>query len=67
MENIHRSNDNETDTEKLEVGKGDALVSADHQVPFIETLDAETRAQVDEVLELSKALVRDLKAALYLQ
>jgi hypothetical protein len=67
MKNIDRSADDETDSEDLEVGKADAVIGADDQVRFIDTLDAETRAQVDEVLELSRALVRDLKAALYRQ
>lgn len=64
MRNIDRSTDNETDRENLEVGKGDAFVAADEQVPFAETLDAETRAELDEVLERSTMLVRDLIAAL---
>jgi hypothetical protein len=63
MENIDRSTDSETDTENLEVDKGDALVSADNQVPFIETLDAETRALLDEVLERSVMLARDVIVA----
>jgi len=71
MKNIDRSTDDETDdetdSEDLEVGKADAVIAANDQVRFIDTLDAETRAQVDEVLELSRALVRDLKAALYRQ
>ena len=67
MRNIDRSTDNETDRENLEVGKGDAFVTADNRVPFAETLDAETRAELDEVLERSTMLVRDLIAALYRQ
>jgi hypothetical protein len=65
MQNIDRSTADETGTEDFEVGKGDALVGADDQVPFIETLDAETRAAVDEVLERSIMLARDLMVALY--
>ena len=61
--------DNETDREQLEdSGARDAGVEregpGDDRVPFYETLDAETRAQVDEVLELSKALARGVVAAL---
>jgi len=51
------------------VGMGDARVepkaSADEQVPFVETLDAQTRAELDEVLERSTLLVRNIMAALY--
>ncbi|HMF86952.1 MAG TPA: hypothetical protein VK575_02655 [Gemmatimonadaceae bacterium] len=65
MKNIDRSTDDETDSEDLEVGKGDAVIGADDQVRFIDTLDAETRAQVDEVLELSVKLAHDLMVALY--
>jgi hypothetical protein len=65
MGNIDRSTDDETDTEDLEVGKRDPVVGGDDQVPFIETLDAETRAQVDVVLERSIMLARDLMVALY--
>ena len=65
MRNIDRSTDNETDRENLEFGRRDTLVPEDDQVPFVETLDAETRAQLDEILERSTMLVRDLIAALY--
>jgi hypothetical protein len=65
MKNIDRSTDDETDSEDLEVGKADAVIGADDQVRFIDTLDAETRAQVDEVLELSVKLAHDLMVALY--
>jgi hypothetical protein len=65
MNNIDRSTDDETDSEDLEVGKADAVIGADDQVRFIDTLDAETRAQVDEVLELSVKLAHDLMVALY--
>ena len=65
MSNIDQSTDNESDQENLEVGKGDAVIGRDDQVRFIDTLDAETRAQVDEVLELSVKLAHDLMVALY--
>lgn len=65
MPNIEQSTDNETARENLEVGKGDAVVPASDQVRFIDTLDAETRAQVDEVLELSVKLAHDFMVALY--
>jgi len=65
MKNIDRSTDDETDSEDLEAGKADAVIGADDQVRFIDTLDAETRAQVDEVLELSVKLAHDLMVALY--
>jgi len=37
----------------------------DDKVPFIENLDVQTRAELDEVLERSTMLVRSLIAALY--
>jgi hypothetical protein len=37
----------------------------DDKVPFIENLDVQTRAELDEVLERSIVLVRDVIAALY--
>ena len=37
----------------------------DDEVPFIENLDVQTRAEIDEVLERSTMLVRSLIAALY--
>ena len=37
----------------------------DDKVPFIENLDVQTRAELDEVLERSNMLVRSLIAALY--
>ena len=37
----------------------------DDKVPFIENLDVQTRAELDEVLERSVMLVRDVIAALY--
>jgi len=37
----------------------------DDQVPFVENLDVQTRAELDEVLERSIVLVRDIVAALY--
>lgn len=38
--------------------------SVDDGVPFIETLDAQTRAELDEVLERSTMLARNVIAAL---
>jgi hypothetical protein len=69
MRNKNRPTKNETDKEQLEdLGASNAGVEreepGDDRVPFYETLDAETRAQVDEVLELSKALARNVVAAL---
>ena len=37
----------------------------DDKVPFIENLDIQTRAELDEVLERSTMLVRNLIAVLY--
>jgi hypothetical protein len=37
----------------------------DDEVPFIENLDVQTRAELDEVLERSVVLVRSLIATLY--
>ena len=37
----------------------------DDKVPFIENLDVQTRAELDEVLERSVMLVRNVIAALY--
>jgi hypothetical protein len=69
MRNKKRPTRNETDKEQLEdLGASDAGIEREEPgtdgVPFYETLDAETRAQVDEVLELSKALARNVVAAL---
>jgi len=69
MRNKNRPTKNQTDKEQLEdLGASDAGVEREEPgaegVPFYETLDAETRAQVDEVLELSKALARNVVAAL---
>jgi hypothetical protein len=70
MRNDDRSTDNETDGERLEdLGARSASVepkeALDDQVPFIETLDPQTRAELDEVLERSIMLTRDVIAALY--
>lgn len=72
MRNDDRTTDNQADGEGLEdLESIDALLGAssekpvDDKVPFIETLDAETRAQVDEVLEASTMLARNVIAALY--
>ena len=69
MRNKNRPTKNETDKEQLgALSANDAGAEreepGDDRVPFYETLDAETRAQVDEVLELSKALARNVVAAL---
>jgi hypothetical protein len=69
MRNRKRPPGNETDKEQLEdLGVSDGGIEREEpgakRVPFYETLDAETRAQVDEVLELSKALARNVVAAL---
>ena len=62
MRNDDETTDNETDKEQLDdLGTSDA---DDKPGSFYETLDAETRAQVDEVLEMSKALARNLVDAL---
>jgi len=39
--------------------------AVDDEVPFIENLDVQTRAELDEVLERSVVLVRSLMATLY--
>ena len=39
--------------------------AVDDEVPFIENLDVQTRAELDEVLERSTMLVRSVIAALY--
>jgi hypothetical protein len=72
MRNDDRATDNQADGEALEDLKSiDALLgvsseeSVDDKVPFIETLDAETRAQFDELLEASTMLARNVIAALY--
>ena len=41
--------------------------AVDDEVPFIENLDVQTRAELDEVLERSVVLVRSVIAALYRQ
>jgi hypothetical protein len=69
MRNRKRPTRNETDKEQL-AGPGASPAGIEREepgakgVPFYETLDPETRAQVDEVLELSKALARNVVAAL---
>jgi hypothetical protein len=67
MQNDDRSTDNKTDRERIEdLGARDERKEAtDDQVPFIEKLDAQTRAELDEVLERSTMLVRGVIAALY--
>ena len=62
MPNNDRSTNNETDSEGPEAAE--QKDSVDRDVPFIETLDPETRAQVDEVLERSLILARDVITAL---
>jgi hypothetical protein len=69
MRNNNRPTNNETARERLEdLGAPEAGVEqekpAGDQVRFIDTLDAETRAQLDEVLEMSKTLARNVVAAL---
>ena len=39
--------------------------TVDDEVPFVENLDVQTLAELDEVLERSTMLVRDVIAALY--
>lgn len=63
MLNNDRSNDSETDREQPEDPERKEAVEGG--VPFIETLDAQTRAELDEVLERSVMLARDVIAALY--
>jgi hypothetical protein len=58
MRNDERPTDNETYREPDQE-------PVDQEVPFIETLDAETRAQIDELLERSTMLARDVIAAVY--
>jgi hypothetical protein len=67
MRNDDRSTDDKTDGERLEDlgGHDERKEAIDDQVPFIETLDAQTRAEVDEVLERSIVLARSVIAALY--
>jgi len=70
MRNNDRATNNKTDREALEnLGTGDAGVERkepiDDEIPFIENLDVQTRAELDEVLELSTMLVRNVIAALY--
>ena len=66
MRNKNRPTNNETNKKQLEDpgASVEREEPGDNRVPFYETLDAETRAQVDEVLELSKALARNVVAAL---
>ena len=69
MRNSDGSTNNETDRERLEdLGENDAGAEreepVDDKVPFIDTLDAETRAEIDKVLELSTALAQNVIAAL---
>jgi hypothetical protein len=58
MRNDERPTDNETDREPDQE-------PVDEEVPFIETLDAETRAQIDKLFERSTMLARDVIAAVY--
>jgi len=72
MRNDDRATDNQADGEALEdLAPSDALLESeepvDDKVPFIETLDAETRAQFDELLERSNMLAKSVIAALYRQ
>ena len=68
MRNHNRPTDDKPDRQRLEdlVGAGvEREEPVDDKVPFIETLDAQTRAELDEVLERSTMLVRSVIAALY--
>lgn len=70
MRNDDRTTHNQADGEALEdLEPSDALLESEEpvegKVPFIETLDAETRAQFDELLEASKVLAKNVIAALY--
>ena len=72
MRNDDRATDNQADGGALEdLQPSDALLESeepvDDKVPFIETLDAETRAQFDELLERSNMLAKSVIAALYRQ
>jgi hypothetical protein len=77
MRNDHKPTDIQIDGEALEnLGASDVESagftgvdvereeSVDDGVPFIETLDAQTRAELDEVLERSTMLARNVIAAL---
>jgi hypothetical protein len=66
MRNDDRTTDNQADGEALEDlgGHDERKEASDEQVPFIETLDAQTRAELDEVLERSLVLARSVIAAL---
>lgn len=66
MPNHDRPANDETDRARLEVvGAGvESEEPVEDKVLFIDTLDAETRAQLDEVLERSTMLARSVIAAL---
>ncbi|HMG70781.1 MAG TPA: hypothetical protein VK544_06670 [Gemmatimonadaceae bacterium] len=68
MRNNDGSTDKETDRERHEdLGETDAGVEREEPVDkrtFYEKCDAETRAEIDKVLELSTALARNVRAAL---
>jgi hypothetical protein len=67
MRNDDRPTKDETDRERLEdVGAGvEPKKPVDPEVSFADTLDAQTRAELDEVLERSTILARSVIAALY--
>ena len=67
MRNDDRPTDDETHGERLEdLGSGvEREEAVDDEVPFVENLDVQTLAELDEVLERSTMLVRNVIAALY--
>jgi hypothetical protein len=78
MRNNDRATDDQTDGKTVEnLGASDVDSAGfagagvereepiDDGVPFIETLDSQTRAELDEVLERSTMLARSVIAALY--
>jgi hypothetical protein len=66
MRNDDRTSNDKTDGERLEDlgGHDERKEAIKDQVPFIETLDAQTRAELDEVLERSIGLAQSVIAAL---
>jgi hypothetical protein len=65
MRNDDRTTNDKTDGERLEDpgGHDERKEATKDQVPFIDTLDAQTRAEFDEVLERSIVLARSVIAA----
>jgi hypothetical protein len=67
MRNNDRAADNQTDGEAVENLRSSGVErenAVDQPVPFIETLDPQTRAELDEVLMRSTMLARSVIAAL---